>query len=134
MASLRDLLKTNVYFHWDLQHKAALTKVKEVLSSMPVLSYFDPSKTSTIQADASQNGVGACLLQQGKPVVYASRSLSPSESNYAQIEKELLEIIFTCEKFHQLAVPLKCNQITNPSRPSSQSRIALFLQDCKECC
>ena len=56
-------------------------QVKEVLSSAPMLSYFDPSKTSTIQADASQHGVGACLLQQGKPVAYASRSLSPSESN-----------------------------------------------------
>ena len=72
-----------------------------MLSSAPVLNYFDPSKTSTIQADASQHGVGACLLQQGNPVAYASRSLSPSESNYAQIEKELLAIVFACEKFHQ---------------------------------
>ena len=100
-APLRDLLKTNVHFHWDLQHEAALIKIKEVLSSRPVLNYFDPSKTSTIQADASQHGVGACLLQQGKPVAYASRSLSPSESNYAQIEKELLAIVLACEKFHQ---------------------------------
>ena len=90
-----------MHFHWDLQHEAALTKIKEVLSSIPVLSYFDPSKTSTIQADASQHGVGACLLQQEKPVAYASRSLLPCESNYAQIEKELLAIIFACEKFHQ---------------------------------
>ena len=66
-----------------------------------MLNYFDPSKTSTIQADASQHGVGACLLQQGNPVAYASRSLSPSESNYAQTEKELLAIVFACEKFHQ---------------------------------
>ena len=100
-APLRDFLKTDVHFQWDLQHEAALTKIKEVLSSAPVLNYFNPSQTNTIQADASQHGVGACLLQQGKPVAYASRSLSPSESNYAQIEKELLAIVFACEKFHQ---------------------------------
>ena len=77
MAPPRDLLKTDVHFQWDLQHNAALIKIKEVLSSAPVLNYFDPSKTSTIQADASQHGIGACLLQ-GKPVAYAFRSLSPS--------------------------------------------------------
>ena len=100
-APLRDLLKTDGHFQWNLQHKAALTKIKEMLSSAPVLNYFDPSKTSTIrQADASQYGVGACLLQQGNLVAYASRGLSPNESNYAQIEKELLAIVFACEKSH----------------------------------
>ena len=98
-APLRDLLKTDVHFQWDLQHEAALSKIKEEISS--VLCYFDPSKTSTIQADASRHGLGACLLQQGKPIAYASRSLTSSESNYAQIEKELLAIVFTAEKFHQ---------------------------------
>ena len=53
-----------------------------------------------IQADASQYGLGACLLQRGKPVAYASRSLSSNEINYAQIEKELLAIVFACAKFH----------------------------------
>ena len=100
-APLRDLLKTDVHFQWDAQHEAALTKIKEVISSPSVLSYFDPSKTSTIQADASKHGLGACLFQQGKPIAYASRSLTSSESNYAQIEKELLAIVFACEKFHQ---------------------------------
>ena len=71
------------------------------MSTAPVLKYFDPSKASTIQADASKHGLGACLLQQGKPVAYASRSLTPTETAYAQIEKELLAIVFGCQKFHQ---------------------------------
>ena len=75
-------------------------KIKEILSTAPVLSYFDPTVTSTIQADASQHGLGACLLQKGKPIAYASRSLNPAECNYAQIEKELLAIVFACQKFH----------------------------------
>jgi len=100
-ALLRDLLKTDVHFEWNSQHEAALSKIKQMVSTAPVLSYFDPTKISTIQADVSKHGLGACLLQQGKPIAYASRSLTPSETAYAQIEKELLAIVFACQKFHQ---------------------------------
>ena len=77
-----------------------MTKLKAVLTNSPILQYFDPTIRSTIQADASQHGLGACLLQKGKPIAYASRSLNSAESNYAQIEKELLAIVFACQKFH----------------------------------
>ena len=100
-APLRSLLKSDVHFSWGPEQSAAMATVKQVLSTAPVLSYFDPSLRSTIQADASQHGLGACLLQRGKPIAYASRSLLPAECNYAQIEKELLAIVFACQKFHQ---------------------------------
>ena len=45
--------------------------------------------------------MGACLIQEGHPVVYASRSLAVAEQHYAQIEKELLAIVFACERFNQ---------------------------------
>ena len=100
-APLRSLLKSDVLFTWGPEQAKSLTKLKEVLSTAPVLSYFEPTLTSTIQADASQHGLVACLLQKGKPIAYASRSLNPAECNYAQIEKELLAIVFACQKFHQ---------------------------------
>ena len=100
-APLRCLLKSDVLFAWGPEQDAALTKVKAILSSAPVLHYFNPAAVSTIQADASQSGLVACLLQKGKPIAYASRSLSSAECNYAQIEKELLAVVFACNKFHQ---------------------------------
>ena len=100
-APLRCLLKSDVLFERGAEQTTALTKVKEILSSTPVLHYFDPTAVSPIQADVSQSGLGACLLQRGKPIPYASRSLSPAECNYAQIEKELLAVVFACNKFHQ---------------------------------
>ena len=54
-----------------------------------------------IQCDASEKGLGAALLQDGKPVAFASRALTDTETRYAQIEKELLAIVFSVEKFDQ---------------------------------
>ena len=45
--------------------------------------------------------MGACLIQEGHPVVYASRSLTVAEQHYAQIEKELLAKVFACGRFNQ---------------------------------
>jgi len=82
-APLHDLLKSDIHFTWGPEQTTAMKKVKEILSTSPVLCYFDPSAKSTIQADASQHGLGACLLQKGKFIAYASKSLLPSECNYA---------------------------------------------------
>ena len=54
-----------------------------------------------MQCDASQSGLGAALIQNGHPVAYASRPLTPAETRYryAQIERELLAIVFACNRF-----------------------------------
>lgn len=77
---------------------------KDILTTEPVLHYYNPALVSVIQGDVSQHGLGPCLLQ-GKPVAYASRSLSSSECNYEQIEKKLIAIVFACVKFHQAFPP-----------------------------
>jgi len=73
--------------------------VKKLICSEPILKYFDNTKEITIQCDASQGGLGAVLIQDGAPVTYASRALTQTEKNYAQIEKELLAIVFACFRF-----------------------------------
>lgn len=99
-APLRDLLKLDSPWSWNHEHDRAYERLKNILMDKPVLAFYDVSKSVTIQADASQNGLGACLIQEGHPIAYASRSLTSAEENYAQIEKELLAIVFACEKFH----------------------------------
>jgi hypothetical protein len=41
------------------------------------------------------------IMQENQPIAYASRALTNTETRYAQIEKELLSVIFGLERFHQ---------------------------------
>ncbi|KAK3103001.1 hypothetical protein FSP39_015684 [Pinctada imbricata] len=97
---LRELLEKGVAWHWNERHEQSFKMLKAALVSAPVLKYFDPKEELTLSVDASSSGLGACILQNGQPVAYASRSLNKSEKNYAQIEKELLAVVFGCRKFH----------------------------------
>lgn len=102
-APLRELVKKDINFRWDGQvHGQAFNQIKKILSSPPVLRYFDTDcGTTTLQCDASESGLGACLLQDGQPVQYASRALTSTEKGYAQIEKEMLAMVFGLEKFER---------------------------------
>ena len=49
-------------------------------------------------------GLGASLLQGGKPVAFVSKALTAAESNYANIERELLAVVYGCERFHNYII------------------------------
>jgi hypothetical protein len=98
---IRELLSGDVDFRWDdAHHGRALRQLKRMLSTAPVLSYYDVRKAIVIQCDASSTGLGAVIMQDGKPVEYASRSMTRTErDSYAQIEKEMLAISFALHRF-----------------------------------
>ena len=98
---LTELLQKDVHWHWEEDHKKSFENIKKLLSSNLCLAFYDVSKPTTIHMDASNSGLGAALLQEGKLVAHASRSLTTAVKNYAVIEKELLAVLFRCERFHQ---------------------------------
>lgn len=100
-APLRQLLKQDSEFLWDKNHDKAFTQTKKLITDHPVLAYFDPQKELRLQVDASKCGLGAVMLQDEKPIAYASKSLNSTEVNYAQIEKELYAVLFGCKRFHE---------------------------------
>ena len=73
---------------------------KEELSKNITLPYFNPKVSMILQTDASKKGLGAVLLQNSKPVMFASRALSGSEGNYQNLEREYIATIWGIEKFH----------------------------------
>ena len=99
---LRQLLKKDVTFYWDDQLTRSFQEIKHLLkkaTSKP-LGYYDQRKEVIVQADASLRGLGACLIQDGKPIAFASKSLTGAESHYANIERELLAVVFACIRFN----------------------------------
>ena len=101
MRPISDLTRPDVEWTWDSVHDKAFEEIKRLLTQAPVLAYFDSTKELSIQCDASGQGLGAALLQEGRPLAYASRALSDTETRYATIEKEMLAIVFALEKWHQ---------------------------------
>lgn len=99
-APLRDLLKDNKVFTWSANYQAAFEQIKKSITDTTTLTYFDDKKEVTLQVDASIKGLGAALLQDGKPVAFASKSLTETETRYANIERELLAVVYGCERFH----------------------------------
>ena len=99
---LHAMLKQDAVFAWDEMANTSFQKIKDLIakSATKPLHYYDRRKPVTVQADASQRGLGACLLQDGQPIAYASKSLTDTETRYANIERKLLAIVFACQRFN----------------------------------
>ena len=65
-----------------------------------ILAYYNPNKPTILQTDASCKGLGACLLQNEKPVYFASKALTEMQKGYVTIELESLAVTWVMEKFH----------------------------------
>ena len=112
--TLGKLVHKDTQFYWDENTTLAFNRVKNLIAQSPVLEYFDPTKEVTLQTHASQNAVREVVLQNGKPVAYASRLLTESQTKYAQIEKELFAIVAGCDKILSVSVSENC-KCTNRS-------------------
>ena len=97
---IRELAKDKAPFNWGPEHQQAFTQMKKEIASTPILAYYNPKKQTMLQTDASIKGLGACLLQDGKPVYFASKALTEAQKGYVAIEIELLAVAWAMEKFH----------------------------------
>ena len=106
LAPLYLLLRKSSAWSWGKEQQQAFANSKTLLTSETVLAHFDPDREIILACDASPYGVGAVIShvnQDGseQPIAFASRTLSPAEKNYSQLDKEGLAIIFGVKRFHQ---------------------------------
>ena len=111
---LRNLTKEGVKLIWSKVHEDAFNKLKEMISQPPVLQYYDLDEQVVLETDAGDYGLGAVLLQNGRPVAFASHMLTQAERRYLQIEKEFLAVVFGCTRFdHYLHGRAKIKVLTD---------------------
>nr|XP_027118748.1 uncharacterized protein LOC113735992 [Coffea arabica] len=110
-APLFQLLQKDVAFEFDDKCERAFNKLKELLTSPPIIQPPDWNLPFEIMCDASDHAVGAVLGQRvGKAahvIYYASRALNGAQLNYSTTEKELLTVIFALEKFRSYLLGAK---------------------------
>ena len=99
---LNRLRKKGVPFSWGKEQNAAFNQLKEDLASDAVVQPYSLTKELTVACDASENALAAVLSQEGAPVMYLSRALTPAEKNYANIEREALSIVWAVKRAEKL--------------------------------
>ena len=110
---LHNLMKHKIPFSWSDNQQTAFKKVKRMLTDTPLSPYYNPDDELIVENDACEYGIVSALMQTDGPIAYASRSLSSVEQRYAQIEKQMLAVVFGLERFRHYTYGGKVTVVTD---------------------
>ena len=100
VAPMQQLTKKDKDYAWTEECNAAFTGVKNALCAAPVLALPDLQRPFEVVCDASGVGLGAVLIQDGRPISFWAKRLSEAEQNYAVGEQEMLAVVHALELWH----------------------------------
>ena len=98
--TLRQLNKKSVKFIWNSTYKRVFRQAKLHIANAVTLQYFGPGQPIVLECNASGNGVGGTLLQNGQSIIFISHAHTDTQKRYSNIERELLAMVVIIEKFH----------------------------------
>ena len=115
---LHQLTEANRDFKWSEKCESAFKEAKSLIASKRVLTHYDPDLPIIIQTDACENGISGIMSHimpngEERPVMFLSRSLTASERNYSQLDREALAIYWTIYKLHHFLYLKKFQLVTD---------------------
>ena len=108
---MTELMKNGVKFEWSPACEAVFQTLKDRLTTAPVLSQPDISKSFDVYCDASRIGLGCVLMQEGRVVAYAFRQLKRHEENYPTHDLELAAVVHALKIWHHIFLEIIATSI-----------------------
>jgi ribonuclease HI len=105
---MTELLKNNTKFEWSEACEKSFQELKKRLTTAPVLTLPDTKKDFLVYCDASKQGLGCVLMQEGKVVAYASRQLKKHEENYPTHDLELAAVVHALKICRHYLIGNRC--------------------------
>jgi hypothetical protein len=110
---LTTLLEKGKEFKWDEKCQASFEELKKRLTTAPMLIMPDIHKGFVVYCDASRQGLGCVLMQEGKVVAYASRQLRKHEQNYPTHDLKLAAAVHALKIWRDYMIWNKCQIFTD---------------------
>jgi hypothetical protein len=110
---MTELLRKDSKFTWTESCEKSFQELKRRLTTALVLTLPDIQRDFVIYCDASRQGLGCVLMQDGKVVAYASRQLKPHEQNYSTHDLEFAAVVHTLKIWRHYLIGNKCEIYTD---------------------
>ena len=107
------LLEKGKEFIWSDKCQVSFEELKKRLTSAPILTLPDLSKSFVVYYDASLLGLGCVLMQEGRVIAYASRQLKKNEQNYPTHDLELAAVVHALKISRHYMLGHKCEIYTD---------------------